>query len=345
MNAENRHLKLKCMYTKHLVKKRKSWNDGFLKVSWTGNSAVCSLVDANEGRQIILESRVLELSELALINKGDEFTLDLENYLVQIEMQLKNIQTTSQQPILKLPKFVTPTSVARKVTPLQSSQLQGQQLSAPTLSTCPVFTSGVYKVSTDELDDIWGNPQSQSTKYNTNMPIHSRNSSDTFNDHQQHKVQRTTSSGIHNSSGLKLSEVDRAGSVYENRYKPSKRVELSSVASSENWSNNRSGHERQQTQVTSSSGAVSRHPTNISESSEQRDSFSNDSPRKFSNTNMWQQSSEPPEDEGSLENRGIHAESDSSNWPHQHGPSQFISATPQFAAPVSSVDASIWDDF
>lgn len=165
MDSQKVSLRLKCMYTKHLVKKRKSWNDGYLTVTGTKSSSLCTLIDADDIRGIGIESRILESAELTKILKGEDFTLGLENHMVQLEAQSKSIAPTYKPP-LKLPKFVPPSTVTPRIQAPQphsiANHMQGNSTaiygntSRSSSSGAAQRMTGAYAVANDELDDIWG---------------------------------------------------------------------------------------------------------------------------------------------------------------------------------------------
>ncbi len=163
----NSSKKLKCMYTKHLVKKRKSWNDGFLKIIFNNNTAICTLVDVNDIRQVGLESRQLELAEINKINKREEFTLELEHHLVQIESYTGEEDKQTFQPPLKLPKFSVPKFVPPKnPPPLQLAENRSFENGKEThsfMSTSGRLNGKSYKINNTELDDIWGSEDVERT--------------------------------------------------------------------------------------------------------------------------------------------------------------------------------------
>ena len=75
-----------CLYTKQKTKKRKSWNDGTLKIN--RSSGGCRLFDNLDGRKVsvtMLESKNLRDDELAIALRGEECEIEFETYLVTID--------------------------------------------------------------------------------------------------------------------------------------------------------------------------------------------------------------------------------------------------------------------
>jgi hypothetical protein len=143
--------RIKCLYTKQLTKKRKTWSDGLLKISCSGGSYYCSLSDAANIRESVLVSRPLENIEVQKLKKNEEVELEFENYLVNVLSSSDSVKDTG--PPLKLAKFVPPSRYIPPTTNSQSYVNNAAPVVASTSSTA--FGGGRYRVSPDELDDIW----------------------------------------------------------------------------------------------------------------------------------------------------------------------------------------------
>lgn len=156
----SRERRLKCMYTTQLTKKRKTWSDGMLKVFFSGGSFQCSLLDAGKLRETVLASRQLESLEVQQLKKNEEIELDFEGYLVTVSAGTSEHDVLKVGPPLKLPKFVPP---SRYVPPSRQADMYGNGSNNPVAAVSnrvrSVCVSGPYKVSNDELDDIWDRDQ------------------------------------------------------------------------------------------------------------------------------------------------------------------------------------------
>lgn len=151
---------MKCMYTTQLTKKRKTWSDGLLKVFFSGGSFQCSLLDAGKLRETVLVSRQLESLEVQQLKKNEEIELDFEGYLVTVSAGSSEHDESKVGPPLKLPKFVPPSRYvppARQVDQYVSGS--NNPVGAVPGTTRPAAASGPYRVTNDELDDIWDRDQ------------------------------------------------------------------------------------------------------------------------------------------------------------------------------------------
>lgn len=147
--------RIKCMFTSQLTKKRKTWSDGVLKVYYAGGCFQCSLIDSEKLRESVLCGRPLEKVEVEKLKKNEEVELEFENYLVSITA---GVDYDAVGPPLKLPKFVPPRSVAPSIIEPPS-----QNYTAPRPSESAAF-GRPYRVSADELDDIWDREQPTAPK-------------------------------------------------------------------------------------------------------------------------------------------------------------------------------------
>uniref|UniRef100_A0A7S3HJN9 5'-3' DNA helicase ZGRF1-like N-terminal domain-containing protein n=1 Tax=Spumella elongata TaxID=89044 RepID=A0A7S3HJN9_9STRA len=147
----SRERRLKCMYTSQLTKKRKTWSDGILKVFFSGGSYQCSLLDGAKLRETVLVSRQLESVEIQALKKNEEIELDFEGYLVTVSAGNPELDAAKIGPPLKLPKFVPP---SRFVPPTRLTE-QIPSTNATTMPKSIGASKGPYRVSNDELDDIW----------------------------------------------------------------------------------------------------------------------------------------------------------------------------------------------
>lgn len=192
-NVNNRNVILKvvpCLYSKHKLKKRKTWSDGYIQFKTTGNliflydgeSPTNQMQNTNFSKKQIslghsLESRAVTSSEMECIRKGQYVEIEFENYLVTIEEQqslqsqqtqkVQQIQPTRQPPILssqslrknnvitQLGKFKLPSTIVRVEKEATNTTYPHDSVAISTSSS--TFTKKVmYSISDNELDDIWG---------------------------------------------------------------------------------------------------------------------------------------------------------------------------------------------
>eukprot|EP01038_Epipyxis_sp_PR26KG_P012731 gene12731-17072_t len=192
----------KCLYTKQMLKKRKSWTDGYLKITTNNNFATCLLCDAHDASGKVLQSKALNKLELSHIQNKVEFTLEFEDYLVNIEYETdlqenlnsaynnsnhqnntSRIQTTS----FKIPsKFVPPSkyvpSSVQNINDFHDNSNPYINNSSATanisngnriykqLQTDSEFGGRRYKISNQELDGIWDEDESSDEHCNTIPP-------------------------------------------------------------------------------------------------------------------------------------------------------------------------------
>lgn len=163
--STNRERRLKCMYTTQLTKKRKTWSDGQLKVFFSGGSYQCSLLDCGRLRETILVSRQLEILEVQQLKKSEEIELDFEGYLVTVCAGTSEHDEAKVGPPLKLPKFVPP---SRYVPPVrQVDHFVNESKGNVSVNSRQESVSGPYKVSSDELDEIWDRDQPPKSRRST----------------------------------------------------------------------------------------------------------------------------------------------------------------------------------
>lgn len=190
-------LRLNCMYTKQINKKRKIWSDGLLKVAIDGESIHVTLVNAEDPRQLPLDSRQLEPSEVQRFKTRTGHEIQLENYIVDVSFDdnsststATNAVTAVKPPPLKLPKFVPPARVvpAAKENTNNSSQsnMGNNNNRYPPSSSATATNAAVsgrsygnsrsaYQISDNELDDIWGAKPSQPSTYPQSSSAFSNN--------------------------------------------------------------------------------------------------------------------------------------------------------------------------
>ncbi len=154
-------LRLPCMYTKQINKKRKVWSDGILKVVIDGDIYHCTLLDAEDVRGIGLDSRQLEPAEVVRFKNRQAHNLEMENYIVDV---IFDDLSSTGAPSLKLPKFVPP---SRYIPPHHppKQELRKNMSQNHNLGDVKLQTGGrAYRVTDGELDDIWGNEASSGNR-------------------------------------------------------------------------------------------------------------------------------------------------------------------------------------
>ena len=185
-------LRLNCMYTKHINKKRKTWSDGILKVAIEGDAIQVTLINPDDPREMPLDGRQLEPGEVLRFKNRSPHELQLENYIVDVsfdEASSGNHATQAVvkpgQPPLKLPKFVPPSryippNAKENNNPTQitnnnnnrympSSSAQPNSASSSVANRTYVSSGrSAYQISESELDDIWGEAPQK-----TNLPMSS----------------------------------------------------------------------------------------------------------------------------------------------------------------------------
>ena len=156
------NLKLECMYTKHLVKKRKAWSDGYLKVHINNGIYECSLIDAGDVREIPLQSRLLEPPEIKLFQSRLLKDISMDDYLIEVTYSdscaTSSIQLKSGADVKLMKKFVPPSRYIPPNRPsLSNNPIPSSNRSQEPSGTVPakLTTRGQYTVDDDELDSIW----------------------------------------------------------------------------------------------------------------------------------------------------------------------------------------------
>lgn len=176
-------LRLSCMYTKQMTKKRKAWSDGILRVTIHNGIYSCTVIDAEDVRGIGLETRSLEPAEVAKFKSCQPFTLTMDNHLVDVSFE------PEQHPQASAPNSVE--FKFKRFTP--PSRFVRQQASEPPMAIDRSNHSGVSKEKApstsldDELDSLWGIqrsdvPQEMPVNHSVGLPSTSRpqNATDTY---------------------------------------------------------------------------------------------------------------------------------------------------------------------
>ena len=199
---------IKCIYTKHLTKKRKLWNDGILKIINISGSIQCELTDALSTRGVPLETRQLDKKEIQKFRDKEDFELEFENYIISVSQLDNTFDNTSQataghiaklpEPPLKLPKFIPP---SRYIPPSKVESFPGIDNKVDNVKVginSKVGSYNKYQVTSDELDDIWGNHDTSIIKRNN--PIALSNPSSDTHQHAPHNRDHRTFMHVKNQS-------------------------------------------------------------------------------------------------------------------------------------------------
>ena len=167
-----------CLYTHQKTKKKKAFQDGFLRLV-EGNCSV-SLFKASSGTAAMggaLDSRILSRNEVDALKSGELPEIEFEGFLVEIDQfveKAKNNENSCnsssdnrgtgymQPPLLK--KFKVPSRIAPRE-PMPSGDSQSGTNTGHGGSNSSSSGGGgggafgkrsAYTIEDDELDDIWG---------------------------------------------------------------------------------------------------------------------------------------------------------------------------------------------
>jgi hypothetical protein len=208
--------KLECLYTNQVNKKRKTWSDGFLKVAIDGGIYHCTLLDADDVREIGLESRPLEPSEIARFQKRIDHHLKMDQYIVDVSFASMTTPSTSAPveankavPKLSLPKKFVPPS--KYIPPPKIDQNNPHNtLHAGSTSTSALSTNSMYPTSSsslnasskfkkydvmqDELDAIWGDEGAAKTDNRTNYTQEPSRKQNNWSFHTENEISRQSDS-------------------------------------------------------------------------------------------------------------------------------------------------------
>jgi hypothetical protein len=167
-------LRLPVLYTKQIQKKRKTFSDGILKVSFSKGSCYCTLIEAGDVREMSLENRSLEPAEVQMILNKVPHTLKLEKHLVEVSFDEIQPTVAVQQPLSKIPKkFVAPSRYDPPERFPESDFMPRSTFSNfPSSSATSRPVAGVpkkkYGIEDDELDVIWNS--SSQTNHDSDQP-------------------------------------------------------------------------------------------------------------------------------------------------------------------------------
>jgi hypothetical protein len=167
-----------CLYSSQKLKKKKSWNDGIVKVYVSSGS--CKLFAQDDGTKIVgsgcLDTLQLLDCQLQAIISGSnaEMEIEFEKYLVTVEL-VKNstmpVQPTENAPVSATRNLGVPTAL----TDLVKKSFKVPKYVAPLQVTMPVSAPhvvsqtsggskrGYYQIDDDEIDTRWDDaPRSSS---------------------------------------------------------------------------------------------------------------------------------------------------------------------------------------
>eukprot|EP01039_Chlorochromonas_danica_P001736 gene1736-1896_t len=200
-HSNSNAMRLPCLYTKQIVKKRKAWSDGILKISINKGIYFATLLDAEDLRGVGLESRQLEGMEVTRLTNRQPFTLAMDQHLIELMFEPSPNETSSSvvqvsqtasasagsasgsstdggavvggRRLLKLPKFVPPSRLVRPPPTPNPAGLCGHVVpSSSSIGSNSVRNSQQRSSALDEeLDDLWGlAPEPSSTSHSP--PLH-----------------------------------------------------------------------------------------------------------------------------------------------------------------------------
>ena len=157
-------MRINVLYTKHITKKRKTYSDGILKVTFNRGNCFCSLIDVGDVREVSLETRHLEAAEAQLILSRTPHTLKLENHIIDLTFDDQAPESAPPvQPALKIPKKFVPPSRYEPADkflddgPSSYSTSRSNFSVAATVqkSSSASFSRNRYPIEDEELDEIW----------------------------------------------------------------------------------------------------------------------------------------------------------------------------------------------
>ena len=141
-------ISIPCLYTKQKTKKRKSWNDGTLKINQS--SGTCRLFDNLDGRKVsvsMLEAKTLRGDELAIALRGEECEIEFDTYLVTVDA----VEITGASS-LKSQKVGSPSSqAASRVRPTQVKGLALAPFKPPS-KVAPSSSGGGNQFDSEDQD-------------------------------------------------------------------------------------------------------------------------------------------------------------------------------------------------
>jgi hypothetical protein len=181
--------KLPVLYTHQVTRKKKTYSDGFLKVTVRQSQLHCSLVDAEDPREMILESRTLEYAESKKLLDKQDHLLTFDKYVIQVnfeeeertvsknnEVKANEPLSSQSAPLLKPKKFKVPSHyVPPSCDDSDNEEESNDDRKFPVSSRALANNASVrtqktpagnskYLVDDDELDDIWNSNNNPSLK-------------------------------------------------------------------------------------------------------------------------------------------------------------------------------------
>jgi hypothetical protein len=179
--------KLPVLYTRQVTRKKKTYLDGILKVTVRQGQLFCTLVDAEDPRELTLESRTLEYAESKKLLEKQDHLLTFDKYIIQVNFEEEkrttyksNESKTSEQlssqsaPLLKPRKFKVPSHYVPSSCNdggeddhrYPSSPPGDTSNSSLSLAQKKHIDNSKYVVDDDELEDIWNANNSSSVRKN-----------------------------------------------------------------------------------------------------------------------------------------------------------------------------------
>lgn len=108
--ARGPNLKLQCRYTNQISRKKKTWQDGIVKVVPSGNSFIVQLFDANDLRDQSLEGRLMTPKEADHFRRKALNEITLTNHIIEFNF---DSDPAPYVPPVKVAKFKAPSVLAR----------------------------------------------------------------------------------------------------------------------------------------------------------------------------------------------------------------------------------------
>lgn len=103
-------LKIQCRYTSQLTRKKKIWQDGFVKVFPSGNSFIVQLFDINDLRDQSLEGRLMTPKEAEHFKRKALTEMTLSNHMIEFNF---DSEPAPYAPPVKVAKFKPPSVISR----------------------------------------------------------------------------------------------------------------------------------------------------------------------------------------------------------------------------------------
>lgn len=164
------NLKLQCRYTNQITRKKKTWQDGIVKIVPSGNSFIMQLFDANDLRDQSLEGRLMTPKEADHFRRKALNEITLTNHMIELNFES---EPAPYVPPVKVAKFKAPSVLARPAPNVERNiadhdvfaqyQSNSGGYGSRNASTVNPFSAprdyrGPQRGDDfDDVDEIWGN--------------------------------------------------------------------------------------------------------------------------------------------------------------------------------------------